>query len=360
MTKTKAFQKVDGIANLYHRDGKYYARLSEGGKRSWRSLDTTKKSDAKKALALLQTGRPLDIKQREEPTLHAAMETAIAHRRSRRGIGKPLSEATLSYHAELLTTAKRIFPDHRLSSFTEAGLLKAIAAARTQKQKGKPARPFGQSRRKAQAELVRQAYRIAIEKGQARSNPLATVELNQPDPKDRRLPTRKELETICTKAIEQNPRHGIAVSMTIKFLAFSGLRVGEARGLTWERIRGDAIHVIEQENGKPLKTRRSKRKIPINPPLQETLEAIAAAYGTDGRVLPLRCVRHQLRTACEALGIQTLTNHDLRSWYATWLIQSGVDIATTSKWLGDDPEVVLRRYAAVTDEHEKQEAGKLR
>jgi len=76
--------------------------------------------------------------------------------------------------------------------------------------------------------------------------------------------------------------------------------------------------------------------------------------------MPVRCVRNQLRGACEALNMQVLTNHDLRSWYATWLIQSGVDIATAAKWLGDDPEVVLRRYASVTNEHERQEAGKLR
>ena len=44
----------------------------------------------------------------------------------------------------------------------------------------------------------------------------------------------------------------------------------------------------------------------------------------------------------------------------TWLIQSKIDIATASKWLGDDPEVVLRRYTAVTAEHEMHEAGKLR
>ncbi len=75
--------------------------------------------------------------------------------------------------------------------------------------------------------------------------------------------------------------------------------------------------------------------------------------------MPVRCVRLQLRAACEKLGRQVLTNHDLRSWYATWLIQSGVDIATAAKWLGDDPEVVLRRYAAVTAEHERAEAGKL-
>jgi integrase len=288
------------------------------------------------------------------------MEDAIEDRRARRGIGKPLSEATLAYHAELLATAKRILPDRKLSSFTKAGLIKAITTAKTRKQKGKPARSFGQSRQKALAELVRQCYRRAQEKGQASFNPLAELELTQPEPKNRRLPTRDELDSICAKVEELFPRYGRSASLTIRLLAFSGMRLGEARGLSWDRIDGECIHITEQEGGRPLKTKRSNRKIPLNAPLREAVEAIAATFGRGDSPMPVRCVRNQLRKACEALSTQVLTNHDLRSWYATWLIQSKVDIATTSKWLGDDPEVVLRRYASVTGEHEKQEAGKLR
>ncbi len=360
MARTAIFKKVKGQSNLYHRGDRFYARVSVAGKQTWRSLGTSRIREAKRNLALLQSGREPEIRSREEPTLHQAMEDAIEARRARRGIGKPLSEATLAYHAELLATAKRIFPDHKLSSFTRAGLMKAITEAKIQQQKGRAVRTFGQSRQKALAELVRQCYRRAQERGQASSNPLAELELTQPEPKNRRLPTREDLDSICEKIEELFPRYGRSASLTVRLLSFSGMRIGEARGLSWDRINGECIHITEQEGARPLKTQRSNRKIPLNDPLREVLEAIEATFGREGSPMPVRCVRNQLRRACEALNMQVLTNHDLRSWHATWLIQSKVDIATVSKWLGDDPEVVLRRYAAVTDEHERQEAGKLR
>jgi len=360
MARTAIFKKVKGQSNLYHRGDRFYARVSVAGKQTWRSLGTSQIRQAKRNLALLQSGREPEIRSREEPTLHQAMTDAIEVRRSRRGIGKPLSDATIAFHAELLATAKRIFPDHKLSSFDRAGLMNAVIGAKTQPQKGKPARPFGQSRRKALAELVRQCYRRAQDRGQASFNPLAEAELVQPEPKDRMLPTRDGLDSICDKIEELFPRYGKSASLSVRLLAFSGMRIGEARGLSWDRVDGSSIHVTEQEGGRRLKTKRSHREIPLNAPLRETVEGIEAAFGREGSPMPVRCVRNQLRGACEALNMQVLTNHDLRSWYATWLIQSGVDIATAAKWLGDDPEVVLRRYASVTNEHERQEAGKLR
>lgn len=135
MEKTKAIQKVKGVPNLYHRSGTYYARISVNGKRCWRSLDTDKIRQAKKALAEFQTGKIPVIRRRAEPTMHVALKATIDHRRARRSIGKPLSETTLTFHAELLACAKRLFPDHMLSSFSKDGILEAITSAKTQPQR---------------------------------------------------------------------------------------------------------------------------------------------------------------------------------------------------------------------------------
>jgi hypothetical protein len=37
-----------------------------------------------------------------------------------------------------------------------------------------------------------------------------------------------------------------------------------------------------------------------------------------------------------------------------------VDVATVADWMGDSPEVVLRRYTAIMDDHKREAASKLR
>lgn len=349
MVKTKAFQKVSGVPNLYHRGGRYYARISTNGKQSWRSLGTTRVTVAKTELAKLQTGQPVDIKKRDEPTLHKAMEETLQFRRTRRGASRPLSEATLAYHGELLKLARRTLPDKRLSSLSTEAILSAIGVAEV-----------GQSRRKALFELVKGAYRRAVDERQTLRNPLAGHTPGQVGRKNRQLPTREELDAIVAEVERQFPKGGKKAALSIRFLAFSGLRRGEALGLTWAHVRGGKLHVTEQENGRRLKTERSRREVQINPPLKSALDEIAAIYGREDRIMPSKCVRAHLKTACAALGFQKLTNHDLRSWFATWAIQSGVDVATVADWMGDSPEVVLRRYTAIMDDHKREAASKLR
>jgi len=96
VSKASTFQKVQGVSNLYHRGGRYYARLSIGGKPTWRSLDTDKIRAAKQKLAQFFTGKPSEVAMREEPTLYKAIDQCLEFRKSRRGISRPLSPATIS------------------------------------------------------------------------------------------------------------------------------------------------------------------------------------------------------------------------------------------------------------------------
>ncbi len=343
MSNTKSFQKVDGVPNLYHRAGRYYGRVSVGGKQSWRSLGTDKIREAKRMLAELQTGRVTEIRKRTEPNLHAALEDTIEFRAIRRGIDKPLSKATQAYHQELLVLAKKLLPNRRLSSLSTEEILGSIGGAQV-----------GQSRRKAVFELVKATYKRAVEKHQIADNPLAGHVPGQVPAKDRQLPTREELENIVEAVAELYPASGKAASLTIRFLAFSGLRRGEANALAWKDVHDGEIHVAG------TKTVRSRRRVQVNPPLQAVLNEIAEVYGKDGHVVPLKCVRAHLKAACEKLDIHKLTNHDLRSWFATYALQSGVDVPTVADWLGDSAEVVLRRYASIMDSHKKVAAQLLK
>ena len=54
----------------------------------------------------------------------------------------------------------------------------------------------------------------------------------------------------------------------------------------------------------------------------------------DDFVIKRKRIDKALRIACKKVGVEYLRHHDLRHYFATKAIQSGVDIPTVSKWLG--------------------------
>ena len=57
--------------------------------------------------------------------------------------------------------------------------------------------------------------------------------------------------------------------------------------------------------------------------------------------------------AAERVGITKMTHHDLRHFFATICIESGVDIPTVSRWLGhkDGGALAMKTYGHLRDEH---------
>jgi integrase len=68
-----------------------------------------------------------------------------------------------------------------------------------------------------------------------------------------------------------------------------------------------------------------------------------------------------LQGSDDAIGIPRLRIHDLRHFFATWAIESGVDIPTVSRWLGhkDGGALAMRVYGHLRDEHSIESAKKL-
>jgi integrase len=64
------------------------------------------------------------------------------------------------------------------------------------------------------------------------------------------------------------------------------------------------------------------------------------------KVFRVRECQKALDRACEKVGTERITHHDLRHLFATRCIPSGVDIPTVSRWLGhkDGGALVLKTY----------------
>lgn len=329
--------------------GGFYARITLNGKRSWRSLKTDKLREAQKLLRDLQSGHTRQVSTRTDDKLHAAMTAVIEFRAIRRSLkSRQLKKTTQAFHADILETAKKLFPDRPMASFDTIGLLKIVQAT-----------SFGASRRKAIFELVKRAFATAVENGVIQKNPLAGHIPGQVGKKDRTLPTREQLDAIMQTIPTLYPRYGHRAVLSLRFLAFSGMRLNEARNVTWSDVTDGKIKVRGGEEGLKSRDGGQTRTLDINPPLQSVLDEIKAMYGELDRVMPAKGIRPHLKAACEALKIPVIDHHDLRAWFITWGITSGVNISTLADWVGNSPTVLLERYATVQDELKKSAASKL-
>lgn len=142
----------------------------------------------------------------------------------------------------------------------------------------------------------------------------------------------------------------------IEGLAYTGMRLGEARALVWADVN-DKRGVIRIREGK---TRAARRNIPFIPAMEDLLarmrarrEAIGEGLGVSEPVFAVGEAQKTLTRACDQAGIQRLTHHDLRHFFATVCIQSGVDIPTVARWMGhaDGGALAMRIYGHLRDEH---------
>ncbi len=77
----------------------------------------------------------------------------------------------------------------------------------------------------------------------------------------------------------------------VLFMAATGLRIGEALAVKWTDFENNVVHVIRRIYDGDLdavKSKRSERKLPIDPILMERIERLgkASGYSVLERALP--------------------------------------------------------------------------
>lgn len=149
--------------------------------------------------------------------------------------------------------------------------------------------------------------------------------------------------------------------------AATGLRIGELRGLTIDRITRSTLTVDRQlalDGGTewvPVKTPASNRVIGLPKVARSAIDAHVEKYGTgpdgliwltvDGKPLAHRATntswsRARGRVTVDAKFPARGGWHMLRHYCASLLIASGLSVRAVADWLGhDDPSVTLKIYA---------------
>ncbi len=189
----------------------------------------------------------------------------------------------------------------------------------------------------------------AVDAGYLRANPCSRFAKKMPkaDRTERaRFLTPQEVARLAAALA---PPHDLLVTVA----AWSGLRAGELAGLRAGRVdaKRNRLHVKEtvinvagERRQDTPKSEKSRRTVPIPPPVAKMLADYIAVHGlADGDYVFGRdgqphhhaaFYRTEFRKACEAAGLTGLRFHDLRHTYASLMAHQGESLYRVSRWMG--------------------------
>jgi integrase len=345
--------------------GIYYARTRVKGKLTWKSLGTNHFPVAKARLPdILERLRRISEAEASFEKGHATFAEASEVyflNYSRRVDLKPRS---IDYQREVVAALLKSWPGLVESRF------KSITPSQCQQWASRYANEVSASRYNNTMSALRAILELGVASGVIMTNPAAGIDRVTPKQKKLELPTRTEFAAIVHAIRTAGGGYSQACADLVEFLAFSGARVGETRQVKWADvdldgglfwIHGDPVHGTKN---------RSSRQVPIIEPMRVLLEDMRNNPRTfrdldrqnDDHILAVRECQKAIDRACAQLGIKRITHHDLRHLFATACIESGVDIATVSRWLGhkDGGALCMKTYGHLRSEHSLAMAKKVR
>ena len=216
-------------------------------------------------------------------------------------------------------------------------------------------------------DTMRLAFAYAIRHGLMLNNPVDGIKRRKVSPKPIEIPSREQFRHLVA-AIRENDgrpdsqRKAQAGADLVELLAYSGCRIHEAVSLTWADVdlEKNTLTVTGGEQG-------TKNHEPRVIPMTDALRSLLLRLKTERNptpsdpISPIHDAKKCLATASRRLSYPHFTHHDMRHFFATTCIESGVDIPTVSRWLGhkDGGALAMRVYGHLRDAHSAAAAQKV-
>ncbi len=202
----------------------------------------------------------------------------------------------------------------------------------------------------------------AVDQGLLLTNHAAKIKRRKVVTKDIQVPTRDQFKEIINCMRDENNEFGTQGkgrngADLIELLAYSGCRLNEAVELKWKHVDFEAGS-IKVDGGEAGTKNHEFRKVPMSEALRKLLLRIKEKSKVSGNdpVASIRDAKRSLKRACRILDCNEYTHHDFRHFFATTCIESMVDIATISRWLGhkDGGALAMKVYGHLRDEHSQK------
>jgi integrase len=352
---------------------KFYARFRLSGKRHFQNLKTTVWSIAKlrhaELIGQVEARRQSEASPEGDPRNLGEL-AKIYLKRLETSTQKPGTK--VGYRATLVRL-RRIWPGNFDTALPRNVTRQVLVQLRTRLQAStglmpnRKAKPFRPSSVNSTLLRLRDLLSIAREHQLISSDPFQTKAVLQERiwlPAGTRrpvLPNRADMDRIFDEMTRVPNPEGYNAGLLeflqlrardqsehARFLAYTGARLSEANGTTFEDYQDTKIHL------RGTKSRSANRVIPTTAPLRALVAAIREREPfRKGRILNATSSLEAIKRACGRLKLPLLTHHDLRHYFATICVESGVDFLTISGWLGqsDGGVLLMKTYGHLRDEH---------
>jgi integrase len=361
-TDLKTWNRTKHQQLYRHKSGVYYARISVAGKKTWRSLKTSTLGIAKAELdeMLKFTAHVKEVSLETTIEEHLTGARAIELRKAQIKNDASKKTATKRYWNEIIAALEKSWPE--LPSLE----LRQVSREACENWAGANKDLMSPSCFNNTISLIRSLFDIAIKKGARRTNPADDLKRASLRAKDlsNLLPTLNGFKNLINTIRTAGGRFSQDCADFVEFLAYTGLRTGEARWVEWKHCdfeRGEILVL-----GDPVEATKNGeiRRVPMIAASRELLVRMKAERNNEGPKSPVLKV-HEAQKAMDRafleLGMERFTHHDLRHYFATICIESGVDIPTVARWLGhkDGGALAMKVYGHLRNEHSLAAASKV-
>jgi integrase len=338
--KNNAFQKVGECLYRYSSNGVYYARFERGSKEVRRSLRTTDRASARRALALL--------KEEQEQIDPAQGKLTIAKLCDRYWMTiQHQKPKTLERKSLIIRRIKLHWPTGK---FTQVARVKPsdveLWISRYQ---------LGAHSRNLHMECIKQIFDMAVRDEMMARSPAAHLRrVKRPTP-IRATPSFEEFKAIVESIRSQkyNGHDADESADFVQFLGLAGLGKAEAAALKqsdidWKR--------------QTITTFRHKTKsgfaIPIYPQLKPLLLRRRREGAPNEHLFAINNAKKTIANACRRLNLPRYSHISFRRMFITRAIERGVDVKVIAEWQGhkDGGKLILDTYSHVNRAHSHQMA----
>lgn len=369
---------------LYRKGGTIYARLRVNGKLTWRSTGTSEPRDARAWLKkwqhdgwLLKNGiEPKGVVlQRQRTTVQEIVDAYLKAGCPTRKM-RSKSSCTVKNEKYFLHPALAYFGQMPAASLTLGNCDKYLdwrtsggyVAKFTVRGKPQTMQTRG-GKRAVDLELVvlGNALSLAVRRGVLSSNPLAgrgrytcASEVRH----CREVAPSPEGLVRIERWLRGRNEHGVAD--VVCFLAYSGLRIGEALPMEWEMVSfGEKIlHVTREKKGiMPWVPILSEMEVLLRDMRKRATSYLLFPSPFDPKKsADYSAIRRRLCAACKTLELGHVTPHGLRSYFVTRARESGLSDAEIAMLIGDKtgPAIIAHTYGDVRPDHLLKQAQRIR
>ena len=335
----------------YVPSGTFFARLRVAGKLIRQSLKTDVLSIAKFRLA--------DLEKNERESV----ETRATASKGRMTFGDCIEVfKTQTEASSLLKPSAKLYRAEAVNSILKSwpGLetldVRRISPGDCNTWAAKFSNQYSASRFNGAVGVLRAVFKVAVEAGALFHNSAQVIKRAKVRSTRPTLPNGDQFESFVREIERANGRDSRKCAELVRFLAYGGFRISEARNITWADCDFEKSEIIVRGDLETGTKNWSVRRVPMIPEMKGLLERLRAGRAEEKVTSPVMQVREcigAMKRASKVIGMAKITHHDLRHLFATLCIESGVDIPTVSRWLGhkDGGALAMRVYGHLRDQH---------